>query len=219
MLVGRHLALSYGANVALADASATIADGEIVTLVGPSGSGKSTMLYCLAGLLRADSGQVSFDGRDMTAMSDDARSNLRRRSFGCVFQFAELVPELTLRENIALPLDLNGVGRRERRRRVHDLIATLGLDDYVDRRPAKVSGGQAQRAAVARAIAHRPRVLFADEPTGSLDTANGKLVLDAILGLARDDGTAVVIVTHDNEVAALGDRVIEMRDGFTGVAA
>jgi putative ABC transport system ATP-binding protein len=199
--------------VALAGASATIAPGEIVALVGPSGSGKSSLLYCLAGLIPPDQGKVTFNGVDLVALSDDERSDLRREHFGFVFQFGELVPELTLRENIALTLELNGVPRRERRATVRDLIDRLDLSAHADRRPVRVSGGQAQRAALARAVAHRPAVVFADEPTGALDSRNGAIVLDLLVRLARDDGSAVVLVTHDERVAARADRVIRMNDG------
>lgn len=173
------------------------------------------MLYCMAGLLQPDSGEVFLDGQDLCRMSDDERSDLRREKFGFVFQFADLVPELTLRENIELPLTLNKVGRRARKQRVGELIGELGLDGQADRRPAFVSGGQAQRAAVARALAHRPRVLFADEPTGALDTENGIIVFDALLELAGGSGSAVVLVTHDQDLAARAHRVVAMRDGRT----
>ncbi|GGQ60893.1 ABC transporter ATP-binding protein [Couchioplanes caeruleus subsp. azureus] len=173
------------------------------------------MLYCLAGILQPDSGEVLFNGRDLCRMSDDERSDVRRRHFGFVFQFADLVPELTLRENIELPLTLNGVGRRDRRKRVAELVETLGLQGQAGRRPAFVSGGQAQRAAVARALAHRPAVLFADEPTGALDTENGAVVFNALIELANGSGAAVVLVTHDNALAARAHRVVTMRDGKT----
>ncbi|GAA2217966.1 ABC transporter ATP-binding protein [Micromonospora olivasterospora] len=213
MLSAEKLTLSFGKTVALAGASATVHRGEVLALVGPSGSGKSTMLYCMAGLLDPDGGKVEFDGRILTKLNDDVRSDLRRREFGFVFQFAELVPELSLRENVSLPLELNGVSRREREARVDELLDRLGIAEQAGRRPAKVSGGQAQRAAVARAMAHRPRVLFADEPTGALDSQNGTLVLDALLDLAAVDETAVVLVTHDPEISARAHRVVQMRDG------
>ncbi|WSA89981.1 ABC transporter ATP-binding protein [Micromonospora sp. NBC_01796] len=214
VLSAENLTLSYGSTVALANASATVHRGEVVAFVGPSGSGKSTMLYCMAGLLHPDGGKVSFDGVDLTKLDDPSRSDLRRRDFGFVFQFAELVPELSLRENIMLPLELNGVGRRDRRARVEELLQQLGIEEQADRRPAKVSGGQAQRAAVARAMAHRPRVLFADEPTGALDSQNGVVVLDALLKLASVDDTAVVLVTHDPQVAGRAHRTVRMHDGM-----
>lgn len=213
MLNAVDVRYSFGKTVALANASATVAPGERVALVGPSGSGKTTFLYCLAGLLRPAGGQVMFNGKELTKLSDEERSELRLRSFGFVFQFAELVPELTIRENIALPLDLAGIRRAERIERVSALLARLGLTAEADRRPAQVSGGQAQRAAVARAVVHKPSVVFADEPTGSLDTANGEAVINLLFGLAEEQGSAVVLVTHDPKVAGRADRVLELRDG------
>ena len=212
-LVADELHLTYGATVALAGASATVAPGEILAVVGPSGSGKSSLLYCLAGLFKPDRGEVRFGDVSLSRLSDEERSDLRRSRFGFVFQFSELVPELTLRENITLPLELNKYPRRRRKAIVDELVEKLGLTEHADRRPSNVSGGQAQRAAVARAVVHRPAVVFADEPTGSLDSANGAVVLDLLVGLARDEGAAVVLVTHDATVAARADRVIQMSDG------
>lgn len=215
MLSGKSLSLTIGATVALADASVTVAPGEVVAIMGPSGCGKSTLLYCLAGLLLPDAGTVMFDGSDLTALTDADRSELRRKNFGFVFQFAELVPELTLRENIALPLDLVRIRGSQKRQRVAELLESLCLGTEAGRRPAKVSGGQAQRAAVARALAHRPRVVFADEPTGALDSSNGTAVLDALIGLARGEGSSILLVTHDADVASKADRTITMQDGST----
>lgn len=213
MLLARDLMLSYGSTVALAGASATAREASVTALVGPSGSGKSSLLYCMAGLFRPDSGDVLLDDVHLTQLSEDQRSDLRRKDFGFVFQFAELVPELTLRQNIGLPLELNGVARRERNERIDELVEMLGIADQAGRRPAQVSGGQAQRAAVARAMAHRPRVLFADEPTGSLDSTNGEIVLQALMGLAHNSGTAVILVTHDEGIANKADSVVMLRDG------
>jgi len=215
LLVARDVQLSYGPTVALANASVTIGAGEVVALVGSSGSGKTSLLYCLAGLAQPSTGTVQFRGQEIARLDDEAKARLRREHFGFVFQFAELVPELTLRENVWLPMELNKVPRRERHSRATQLLSDFGLTDQADRRPAQVSGGQAQRAAVARAIAHRPAVLFADEPTGSLDHATGAAVLTSLLNAARVDGAAVVLVTHDLGVAAHADRVLHMRDGRT----
>ena len=213
MLVGSSLSLRFGSTVALAEVSATVDAGEVVALVGASGSGKTSLLYVLSGLLKPTAGLVTFEGEDVTALGVEAQAALRRRAFGFVFQFAELVPELTLRENISLPLELNDVRAAERRERVSEILGVLGIAQQADRRPAQVSGGQAQRAAVARALVHRPGVLFADEPTGSLDRDNGLRVLQTILSVAQDFGTAVVLVTHDDGVASSAHRVLRMADG------
>jgi putative ABC transport system ATP-binding protein len=156
---------------------------------------------------------VTLDGRDITHLSAEQRAELRRTRFGFVFQFAELVPELSLRENVTLPLELQGVSRRETRTRVEDVLQMLGIAEHADRRPRQVSGGQAQRAAVGRALVHRPQVLFADEPTGALDSHNGEVVFAAMLELARQSGSSVVLVTHDEGLATSADRIIPMRDG------
>ncbi|MER5220764.1 ABC transporter ATP-binding protein [Streptomyces flaveus] len=216
MLAADNLTLSFGRTVALASASATVRRGEVVAVRGPSGSGKSTMLQCMAGLVRPDSGVVTFDGTELTSLSGRRRSQLRLRQFGFVFQNCELVPELTLRENVMLPLELTGFPRARRAGRVAELLDRLDIAWDADRRPAQVSGGQAQRAAVARAVAHRPGVVFADEPTGALDRGNSTAVLDLLIALAREDDAAVVLVTHDATVAERADRTVEMCDGMTG---
>jgi putative ABC transport system ATP-binding protein len=181
--------------------------------MGPSGSGKSTLLHCLAGIVPPDSGHVTFDGRELTALSDVERSALRRSSFGFVFQFGQLVPELTCLENVALPLRLAGVRRREAERRAHIWLGQLEVDDVAGKLPGTVSGGQGQRVAVARALVTGPRVIFADEPTGALDSLNGEKVLVLLTRAARDSGAAVVLVTHEARVAAYADREVVVRDG------
>ncbi|HSY14636.1 MAG TPA: ABC transporter ATP-binding protein [Jatrophihabitantaceae bacterium] len=213
MLKAERLRLTYGRTVALSSATAAVGTGEVVALVGPSGSGKTSLLYCLAGLVQPDSGSVTFDGAELVGLSEARAAAIRRHSFGFVFQFAELVPELTLAENVALPLGLIGGRRRAADFRAAEMLARLGIDDVATHRPDEVSGGQAQRAAVARALVHRPAVVFADEPTGALDTANGQIVLAALLELARDHGSAVVLVSHDEQVAAAADRQVVLRDG------
>ena len=182
--------------------------------MGPSGSGKSTLLHCLAGIFTPDSGEIWFDGQRLDQLSEARRTELRRTAFGFVFQFGQLVPELTAADNVALPLLLNRVrGARRRTSRPRRWLARLGLEGMDGRRTGELSGGEAQRVAVARALAIGPQVLFADEPTGSLDSLTGEKVMDLLVGLAREEGTTVVLVTHDARVAAYADREVMVRDG------
>lgn len=207
------LRLSYGDTPALDGCTLSVEAGERVAMMGPSGSGKSTLLHCLAGVLRPDAGTVMFDGVEVPALSESRRSRLRLERMGVVFQFGDLVPELSLVENVMLPVQLLGMSSARARSRALAVLDELGVADVADRRAGTVSGGQAQRAAVARAIVHEPAVIFADEPTGSLDTVNAELVLDALVDLAGRSGAALVVVTHDHQVAAHLDRLVTMRDG------
>ncbi|GAB7045005.1 ABC transporter ATP-binding protein [Catenuloplanes indicus] len=213
LLTATDLRLSFGPTKALDGASLTVHAGEVLALMGPSGSGKSTLLHCLAGILRAESGTVTFDGRELAAMTDAARSELRRTAFGFVFQFGQLVPELTCLENVALPLRLSGTGRRAAHAEAASWLERLEVADLAGKRPGQVSGGQGQRVAVARALVTRPRVVFADEPTGALDSLNGERVMQLLTTAARDTGAAVVLVTHEARVAAYSDREAIVRDG------
>ncbi|WP_455709642.1 ABC transporter ATP-binding protein [Micromonospora haikouensis] len=215
LLVAEGLHLAFGPTPALAGASLTVRAGEVLAVLGPSGSGKSTLLHCLAGIVRPDSGRVTYRGADLTAMSDRERSALRRGQFGFVFQFGQLVPELTCLENVALPLRLERVGRREAERRAAEWLGRLEVGDVAGKRPGEVSGGQGQRVAVARALVTAPRVVFADEPTGALDSLHGERVMRLLTGAARDTGAAVVLVTHEARVAAYSDREVVVRDGRT----
>ena len=209
----RDLALSFGTTPALRGASLTVEDGEIVAVMGPSGSGKSTLLHCLAGILRPDEGEVHFDGRRIDALPETERSALRRDRFGFVFQFGQLVPELTAEENVALPLLLRGTRRAEALDQAQDWFVRLDLDGLQRRRSGELSGGQAQRVALARGLVGRPDVLFADEPTGALDSLTGEHVMELLVGAARDHGTTVVLVTHEPRVAAYAGREVMVRDG------
>jgi putative ABC transport system ATP-binding protein len=215
LLAGLELRKAYGATLALDGASMHVRAGEVVAVMGPSGSGKSTLLHCVAGIVAPDSGRIVYDGRELSAMSDVERSALRRRDFGFVFQFGQLVPELTCLENVALPLRLDGVRRREAERRAIGLLDRLEVSDVAHKRPGEASGGQGQRVAVARALVNRPRVIFADEPTGALDSLNGEQVMRLLTQAARETGAAVVLVTHEARVAAYSDREIVVRDGRT----
>jgi putative ABC transport system ATP-binding protein len=213
ILEAREITKSFGQTPALRGASVALARGEILAIMGPSGSGKSTMLHCLAGIFPPDSGQTWFDGRRLDTLSDSERTRLRRTAFGFVFQFGNLVPELTAADNVALPLVLKRIRRKEAYRQATSWLDRLGLAGKGARRTGELSGGEAQRVAVARALALEPRVLFADEPTGSLDSLAGEKVMELLTGLAREQAVTVVLVTHDVRVAAYADRQVLVRDG------
>jgi putative ABC transport system ATP-binding protein len=213
LLVAGDLHKAYGPTPALDGASFSIHPGEVVAVMGPSGSGKSTLLHCLAGIVRPDSGSIRYGGRELTEMSDAERSTLRRTEFGFVFQFGQLVPELTCTENVALPLRLTGVKRKVAERTAQEWMERLEVADVGRKRPGEISGGQGQRVAVARALVTSPRVIFADEPTGALDSLNGERVMELLTEAARDTNAAVVLVTHEARVAAYSDREVIVRDG------
>jgi putative ABC transport system ATP-binding protein len=220
VLAAHGVTRSFGATEALRGAELTVSHGEVLAIMGPSGSGKSTLLHCLAGILRPDAGEVWFDGRRTDQLGERARTELRRRSFGFVFQFGQLVPDLPAIENVMLPLLLAGQARAAAREQAAALLATLELEGLEQRRPGELSGGQAQRVAVARALVIRPEVIFADEPTGSLDSLAGLRVMQLLTGAAREQGATVVLVTHEARVAAYSDREVMVRDGqVTSLAA
>jgi putative ABC transport system ATP-binding protein len=212
----RGLVKSFGETPALRGASLGVREGEIVAVMGPSGSGKSTLLHCLAGILVPEQGEVWFDKKRLDTLSDDRRSALRRDRLGFVFQSGQLVPELTAEQNVALPLLLSGTRRGPAMTAARKWFGTLGLDGLEGRRSGELSGGQAQRVALARGLVAGPQVLFADEPTGSLDSVSGELVMDLLVAAAREHGTTVVLVTHDARVAAYADREVVVRDGTVG---
>jgi len=209
----RDLVFSFGETPALRGASVSVKRGEVLAVKGPSGSGKSTLLYCLAGILVPDSGEVYLDGERLDALREQERSKLRRDRFGFVFQFGQLVPELTAEENVALPLLLGGIRRAEALRVARSWFERLELDGLERHRAGEMSGGQAQRVALARGLVAHPEVLFADEPTGSLDSLTGELVMGLMTGVAREEGTTLVLVTHEPRVAAYADREVIVRDG------
>ncbi len=204
---------SFAQTEALRGASLEIAAGETVAITGPSGSGKSTLMLCLVGILRPEAGGVVYDQQRLERLGEAKRTRLRRREMGIVLQFGQLVPELTAVQNVALPLLLEKHDRASARRAALSWLERFGADDLADQVPAGLSGGQAQRVAVARALVAGPRVVFADEPTGSLDTVAGEQVLGQLLSAVRDTGATLVMVTHDNRVAASADREIVLRDG------
>jgi len=213
LIEAHRVVRSFGQTPALRGASVSVSAGEILAVMGPSGSGKSTLLHCLAGILAPDSGEIWFDGRRIDAIGETERSALRRDQFGFVFQFGQLVPELTAEENVALPLLLGGARRAAALARARPWFGRLGLDGLEQRRSGELSGGEAQRIALARGLVAGPRVLFADEPTGSLDSLAGELVMNLLTAAGRDQGTTVVLVTHEPRVAAYADREVIVRDG------
>jgi putative ABC transport system ATP-binding protein len=209
----RGLEKSFGTTPALRGSDLSVAPGELVSITGPRGSGKSTLLHCLSGIQKPDSGEVSFNGARVDDLDATARTLLRRREFGFVFQFGELVPELTAVENVALPLLLEGESRAGSFDRSRGWLDRVGVPELADRVPGELSGGQRQRIAVARALVNDPAVLFADEPTGALDSLAAELVLDLLVGLAESSELTLLMVTHDSRVAAYGHREIVVRDG------
>jgi putative ABC transport system ATP-binding protein len=213
ILEARDLTLSFGKTPALRGASVSVKRGEVLAVMGPSGSGKSTLLHCLAGILVPDFGEVYFDGQRVDTMRETERSRLRRDRFGFVFQFGQLVPELTAEENVALPLLLGGTRREEALRVARSWFERLDLEGLERHRTGEMSGGQSQRVAIARGLVANPDVLFTDEPTGSLDSLSGELVMDLLTRAARELGSTVILVTHEPRVAAYADREVIVRDG------
>ncbi|HXB66425.1 MAG TPA: ABC transporter ATP-binding protein [Solirubrobacteraceae bacterium] len=199
--------------VALHEVSLVVEPGEVVAVLGPSGSGKSTLLELVGAMLSPDAGVVRFRGRDLGAMSERERARHRRSDVGFVFQDYNLFPGMSALENVAFPLWLNRVGWREARAQAGTLMDRVDLSHRAGFLPARLSGGERQRVAVARALAIKPSLVLADEPTGNLDTARGEQVLSALRELAQDRDTAVILVTHDARASSYADRVCELRDG------
>jgi putative ABC transport system ATP-binding protein len=219
ILAGSGLRKRFGQTDALRGVDVTLAPGEVVAVMGPSGSGKSTLLHCLAGILVPDEGSVEYLGRPIERMGEGERSRLRRTSFGFVFQFGQLVPELTALENVALPLLLNGTRRGEAEAAAATWFPRLNLTGKEQRRPGELSGGEAQRVAIARAMVTRPGVIFADEPTGALDSLAGEHVMELLTAAAAEEGVSILLVTHEARVAAYAHREIVVRDGRISAGA
>lgn len=215
MLSCTHLTKSYASGgrqlTVLNDISFDLAPGAFVAITGPSGSGKSTLLGLLAGLDRPSAGTVTLDGHDLSGLTEDARARLRGDKVGFVFQSFQLIPTLTARENVQVPIEL--AGGSDAASRADELLARVGLADRGHHYPAQLSGGEQQRVALARAFANRPRILFADEPTGNLDAENGRVIIDLLLEWNRGAGTTLVLVTHDPDLATRAGRVIRLADG------
>ncbi len=213
IISAKNIKKSFGQTEALRGVSLDVEPGEVLAIMGPSGSGKSTLLHSLAAITAVDDGEIDFDGKRIDKLSDKERSILRRTAFGFVFQFGQLVPELSVHDNVAMPLLLNGVHRKEAYARAKKWIEQVGLSGKEANLPGEISGGQAQRVAIARAMVIEPKVLFADEPTGSLDSLNSEKVMELFIRTAKDNGTTVIMVTHEPTIAAYADREVIVRDG------
>ena len=213
VISAKNVKKSYGKTEVLHGVSLDVKPGEVLAIMGPSGSGKSTLLHSLAAIISVDSGEIIFDGRNIAKFSDNKRSILRRTAFGFVFQFSQLVPELTVIDNVALPLLLNSVSRAKAYQEAKKWLNEVGLNDKDNSTPGEISGGQAQRVAIARAMVVQPKILFADEPTGSLDSLNSEHIMELFIKTAKENGTTVIMVTHEPSIAAYADREIVVRDG------
>ncbi|MFI1355916.1 ABC transporter ATP-binding protein [Streptomyces sp. NPDC020898] len=213
VLAGIGLTKKYGATIALHGVDVKVGVRESLAIMGPSGSGKSTLLHALAGVVRPDGGEVLLQGERIDRLGENRLSELRRKRFGFVFQFGQLLPELPAEENIALPLMLDGMPRARAVSLARRWFAPLGLDGLEKRRPGQLSGGQAQRVAIARALVVQPDVVFADEPTGALDQVTSEEVVRLLTSVTREQGASLVMVTHDPDVAAHCDRILQVRDG------
>jgi putative ABC transport system ATP-binding protein len=198
---------------ALRGVSLEVAQGEFVSIVGPSGSGKSTLFYILGGLTHADTGRVSIDGVDFTALSDAARTRMRKLKIGFVFQKFNLLPTLTAKGNIDIARDIAGLDAARNKEHIERITLLLGIDQRLRHRPSELSGGEQQRVALARALANKPAIVLADEPTGNLDSQNSEIVLNMLRQSNKELGQTVLMITHNPEAAEYGDRIIHMRDG------
>lgn len=209
-----HITKSFGSLQVLKGVSLKVDDGEVVSIVGPSGAGKTTLLQLIGTLDRPDGGRVLIDGTDVTRLGQNAQARFRNRHLGFVFQFHQLLPEFTALENVMIPAMIAGEGRKKMEQRAHALLEMLGLAARADHKPAELSGGEAQRVAVARALINRPSVILADEPSGSLDSHNKRELHQLFFDLREQLHQTFVIVTHDEQLAALTDRTIHLRDGL-----
>ncbi len=213
MIEIRNVTKSYGPLTVLHDVSLTIPEGEIMAIVGPSGAGKTTLLQIAGSLDRPDSGSVIFDGTDIFTLKDRQLSEFRNRNIGFVFQFHQLLPEFSALENVALPALIAGRSRKEAESDARKLLEDLGMGHRLSHKPAELSGGEKQRTAIARALINNPEIVFADEPTGSLDSRNREEIQEILLRLRRERGQTFVVVTHDRHMASIADKVVEMADG------
>ncbi|MFJ9732597.1 ABC transporter ATP-binding protein [Streptomyces sp. NPDC101171] len=215
LLAAQELYKAYGSTTALCGASVELHAGEILAVTGPSGSGKSSLLHCMAGIVRPDQGSVLYRDERLDHAPEERLSELRRTEFAVVFQFGQLIPELTSLDNVSLPLILSGTNRRAAQEQARTWLERFGVLGRAEARPGELSGGQAQRVALARALVTGPKVVFADEPTGALDSLAGERVMSELAKAARELRAAVLLVTHEATVAAYADREIRLADGRT----
>ena len=205
---------SYGTNKVLRGVDFKMKEGERIAIMGPSGSGKSTLLNCIGGIDRPDSGNVRFDGVDISKLSEEDLCKLRRSKISTIFQFFHLLPTLTARENIEFPMLLESIGTKERERKIDELLDAVKIAHRANAFPNELSGGEKQRVAIARSLSMQPKLILADEPTGNLDSKNTDTVLDLIENLSKDHGIAMLLVTHNEHVTKICDRTIIMNDGL-----
>lgn len=213
MIELKNINKSYGSLEVLKNINLTIEKGEITAIVGPSGAGKTTLLQIAGSLDLPTSGDVLYDNMALTSLSDTKLAEFRNKNIGFVFQFHELLPEFTARENVALPALIAGIKRKDAYNEADRLLSSLGLQERLNHLPSELSGGEKQRTAIARALINNPRIIFADEPTGSLDSHNREEIQNIIINLCKNDGYTFLIVTHDPSLASIADRVITMEDG------
>ncbi|WP_448535567.1 ABC transporter ATP-binding protein [Pseudothermotoga sp.] len=217
MIIVKELWKIYGKGErkveALKGINVTIKDGEFVAIFGPSGSGKTTLLNCLSGIDSPTNGEIYFDDLPFHTLSEEQKTQFRARHMGFVFQFFNLIPVLTALENVLLPLKILGINHGEAKRRAIGMLERVGLRDKIDRFPSQLSGGEQQRVAIARALVHNPKVVWADEPTGNLDSETGMNVIELLESMKKELGTTLVVVTHDERIAQRADRILFMRDG------
>ena len=214
MLELRHINKSFGTLQVLKDVSLSIPEGKITTIVGPSGAGKTTLLQIAGTLDRADSGSVTYDGEELTTMKEKKLAKFRNRNIGFIFQFHELLPEFTATENVAMPALIGGMSRRQAYSEAERLLTTLGLGERLRHKPGELSGGEKQRTAIARALINKPKIILADEPTGSLDSHNREEIQRLISDLSRNEGHTFLMVTHDSSLATIAHKTVYMRDGM-----
>ncbi len=213
MIEIQNVTKSFGSLTVLHDVSLTLPEKQITAIIGPSGAGKTTLLQIAGTLDRPDTGRVMYDGTDLLTLKDRRLSEFRNRNIGFIFQFHQLLPEFSALENVAMPALIAGMRKRAAFDEARRLLDTLGLSQRLSHKPAELSGGEKQRAAIARALVNKPKIIFADEPTGSLDSANRREIQDTLLRLRDELGQTFVVVTHDRDMALIADSVVEMADG------